>query len=356
VCLAYSTTESGCPPPKRTKSKHVGTFWPRPEPKCPPPGAGTAVSGLPQSWAVSASGDLTPGEFLDLIGAANLIPGPNSTEVALYIGLRQGGWRGFLLAGAAFIGPAMVLVLLCAWAYGRFGTLRPVKWVFGGVAPVVVAVVAHALWAFGKAALRTPLLGLVGAAALVARLAGVSEIPILVGAGLLAIAGGRLPLRGRGLASVELTTAAGLFLFFLKVGAFVYGSGYVLLAFLQRGLVGAGWLTQSQLLDASPWGRPPRGPCSRPRRSSAICSTACPAPWPRPRESFSPRSSWCRPARRSCPACRRVRRPGVFSTTRSALHSPLAAGIAGFAVVLLLARGSAPRGSSWAERSSVWPG
>jgi chromate transporter len=205
-------------------------------------------------------GWLTPGEFLDLIGAANLIPGPNSTEVALYVGLRRGGWRGLLVCGAGFILPAVLLVLCCGWAYVEYGALAPVESVLRGVGPVVVAVVVHALWSFGKAAVRSPLLGLVGATAIVVRLLGVSEIPVLLGAGGLVLVGSRLSVGGRRLFSIEPTAATGLFLFFLKVGAFVYGSGYVLLAFLQSGLVRAGWLTQRQLLDAIAIGQATPGP------------------------------------------------------------------------------------------------
>jgi chromate transporter len=203
---------------------------------------------------------LAPGEFLDLIGAANLIPGPNSTEVALYVGLRHGGWRGLLLSGAGFISPAVLLVLVCAWAYARYGGLPPIEGVLRGVAPVVVAVVVHALWSFGKTAVRTPLLGAIGVAALGARLAGLTEIPVLLGAGIVVLVAGRIRVRSAEVVSLELTSAAGLFLFFLKVGAFVYGSGYVLLAFLQSGLVRAGWLTQRQLLDAIAIGQATPGP------------------------------------------------------------------------------------------------
>ncbi len=203
---------------------------------------------------------LAPGEFLDLVGAANLIPGPNSTEVALYVGLRRGGWRGLLLSGAGFISPAVLLVLGSAWAYQRYGRLPPVEALLHGVTPVVVAVVTHALWSFGRTAVRTPLLGAIGVAAVIARLAGVPEIPVLLGAGLMALIAGGLPSRSVRLGSLELTSAAGLFLFFLKVGAFVYGSGYVLLAFLQSGLVRGGWLTQRELLDAIAIGQATPGP------------------------------------------------------------------------------------------------
>lgn len=206
-------------------------------------------------------GWLSPGEFLDLVGAANLIPGPNSTEVALYVGLREGGWRGFLVSGAAFISPAVILALGCGWAYTHYGGLPPVEGVLRGVAPVVVAVVIYALWSFSRAAVRTPTLAFIGAAAVAVRLAGLTEIPVLLGAGIVAVLANRLP-PGRRLGSIELTSAAGLFLFFLKVGAFVYGSGYVLLAFLEGGLVRNGWLTPRQLLDAVAVGQATPGPVS----------------------------------------------------------------------------------------------
>jgi chromate transporter len=263
------------------KSKPIGTFWPtrtfflRQAVRDPDLGSlfrvflklgwlgfgGPAAHlALMEREIVRDRGWLEPGEFLDLIGAANLIPGPNSTEVALYVGLRRGGWRGLLLSGVGFISPAVLLVLGCAWAYVRFGALPPVEGVLRGVAPVVVAVVVHALWSFGRAAVRSPLLGVIGVTAVAGRFVGMAEIPVLLGAGLLTLVAGRIPVRSRQLPSVELTTAAGLFLFFLKVGAFVYGSGYVLLAFLQSGLVRAGWLTQRQLLDAIAIGQATPGP------------------------------------------------------------------------------------------------
>jgi chromate transporter len=223
-------------------------------------GGPAAHLALMEREIVRDRGWLAPGEFLDLVGAANLIPGPNSTEVALYVGLRRGGWRGLLLSGAGFILPAVLLVLGCAWAYQRYSRLPPVEGLLQGVTPVVVAVVTHALWSFGRTAVRTPLLGAIGVAAVIARLSGVREIPVLLGGGLVALLAGRLAARSGQLRSIELTSAAGLFLFFLKVGAFVYGSGYVLLAFLQSGLVRGGWLTQRELLDAIAIGQATPGP------------------------------------------------------------------------------------------------
>lgn len=225
-------------------------------------GGPAAHLALMEREIVQKRGWLTPGEFLDLVGAANLIPGPNSTEVALFVGLRRAGWRGLLVAGGGFILPAVAMVLGCAWAYGRWGGLAPVEGVLRGVAPVVVALVAAALWSFGRAAIRRLDLALIGAAAVAVRAMGVGEIPILLGAGLLALVAAQLRRRPPPAAAVDLASAAGLFLFFLKVGSFVYGSGYVLLAFLEGGLVRTGWLTERQLLDAVAIGQATPGPVS----------------------------------------------------------------------------------------------
>jgi chromate transporter len=203
---------------------------------------------------------LAPGEFLDLVGAANLIPGPNSTEVALFVGLRRAGWRGLLVAGAGFILPAVLMVLGCAWAYQRWGGLPPVEGALRAMAPVVVALVAAAVWSFARVAVRRADLALLAAVAVAVRAMGIGEIPILLGAGVVALLADRLHRRGLSLPAADLASAAGLFLFFLKVGAFVYGSGYVLLAFLENGLVRTGWLTERQLLDALAIGQATPGP------------------------------------------------------------------------------------------------
>jgi chromate transporter len=318
-------------------------------------GGPAAHLALMEREIVRDRGWLAPGEFLDLIGAANLIPGPNSTEVALYVGLRRGGWRGLLVSGAGFVVPAVLLVLGCAWAYQRYGALPSVEGVLRGVAPIVVAVVVHALWAFGQAAIRTPLLGLVGATAVAVRLAGVSEIPVLLGAGLVVIIGGRIPVRPGRLASIELTTAAGLFLFFLKVGAFVYGSGYVLLAFLQGGLVREGWLTQRQLLDAVAVGQATPGPVFTtatfvgymldgvPGALAATAGIFLPA------FVLVPASAALLPRVQSSPAARsfldgvNVGAVALLAVVaielgRTALRSPIAIAAAGLALVLLLRR------------------
>jgi chromate transporter len=229
---------------------------------------------------------LTKEQFLDLIGAANLIPGPSSTEVALYIGYRQAGGVGLFLAGVCFILPAFLLVMGIAWAYVRFGHLPQVAGVLYGVKPVVIAVVLQALWNLGRTAVKTRLLAGVGLAALVLAFTGVSPLLLLLGAGAL-VGGGRwvkerdreslkplLTLLFLVLALVAVTLLFGsyraasstlglqpLFLVFLKLGSVVYGSGYVLLAFLRADLITQrGWLTSSQLLDAVAVGQVTPGP------------------------------------------------------------------------------------------------
>jgi chromate transporter len=225
-------------------------------------------------------------EFLDLLGATNLIPGPNSTEMAIYIGHRRCGWAGLVVAGVCFILPAMLIVMGCAWAYLRFGNLPQVESVLYGVKPVIIAVVLQALWALGKSAVKTRLLGVVAAGAAIAAFLGVNELVLLGAAGLaVALAGALqkrpssggasfalpLPLLPSALAVAPATATAAaasipfsvwsLFLFFLKVGSVLYGSGYVLLAFLRSDLVERlGWLTEAQLLDAVAVGQITPGP------------------------------------------------------------------------------------------------
>jgi len=222
---------------------------------------------------------LTHEEFLDLLGATNLIPGPNSTEMAIHVGHRRAGGWGLLVAGASFIIPAAGITLAFAWAYQRFGTLPEAEAVLYGVKPVIIAVVAQALWALGRTALKTWTLGIVAAASVAASLLGVAELVVLLAAGVVVVlvAGGSrsraaallppLPFdTGATLAAAGVTTAAGfslgkLFLVFAKIGAVLYGSGYVLLAFLRSDLVERlGWLTEQQLLDAVAVGQVTPGP------------------------------------------------------------------------------------------------
>lgn len=217
---------------------------------------------------------MTRDEFLDLLGAANLIPGPNSTELAIHVGHRQRGWPGLLVAGVSFILPAMVIVTLFAWAYVRYGSLPQVSGILYGVKPVIIAIVLQALWSLGRTAIKTKLLAVVFVAGAVLTLLRVHELIVLFGGGIviagLALVGQREKLRSLSLVTLILLvaetgpTAFGLwwlFLFFLKVGAVLYGSGYVLLAFIRADLVERWhWLTESQLLDAIAVGQVTPGP------------------------------------------------------------------------------------------------
>ena len=216
-------------------------------------------------------------DFLDLLGATNLIPGPNSTEMAIHIGHRRAGWAGLFVAGTCFIVPAVVLVTVIAWAYVRFGSLSVTQGLLVGVKPVIIAVVLQALWGFGKTAVKSTLLGAVGIAAVIASALGVNELLVLLGAGTLMLlvstakqtrSTAIIPLLASSFGSGTATPASiatvglmPLFLFFLKVGAVLFGSGYVLLAFLRADLVERWhWLTESQLLDAVAVGQFTPGP------------------------------------------------------------------------------------------------
>ena len=241
---------------------------------------------------------LTRQEFLDLLGAANLIPGPSSTELAIFIGYRLAGGAGLALAGACFILPAFLMVLAIAWAYVRYGKLPQVGRALYGVKPVVIAILVQAIWNLGRTAIKNRALAVLGTVALIPAALGASPLLVLLGAGLLV--GGWKWSQDRSLASLQplliLSSILGLFaiaplllnlahltpehvgsvgsdrsvghiglsaLFwvFLKVGSVIYGSGYVLLAFLKADLVSQrGWLTQAQLLDAVSIGQVTPGP------------------------------------------------------------------------------------------------
>jgi chromate transporter len=221
-------------------------------------------------------------DFLDLLGAANIIPGPNSTEMAIFIGHRRAGWPGLILAGICFIFPAAAIVTMIAWAYTRYGTLPQANAILYGVKPVILAVVLQALWGLSRSAVKSRLLGTVCVAGILLGFIGVNELTILFVGGLIVAAIARIRNRPKRtsvfslqgaplLMAAHAATAAGsgaatfgllpLFLFFLKVGSVLYGSGYVLLAFLQADLVTRWhWLTESQLLDAIAVGQVTPGP------------------------------------------------------------------------------------------------
>lgn len=218
---------------------------------------------------------LTDQEFLDLLGATNLIPGPNSTEMAIHLGLVRAGWRGLIAAGVCFILPAVLMVLGLAILYVEYQATPTVDWLLFGIKPVVLAIIAQALWLLGRKALKTRTLMVLGGAALGLYLLGVNELVVLFGLGLgymvLVNAAGLVPalLMIGGNTTVATTGADGersvslvhLFLIFLKVGSLLYGGGYVLLAFLQNDLVNRlGWVTEAQLLDAVAIGQLTPGP------------------------------------------------------------------------------------------------
>lgn len=216
--------------------------------------------------------------FLDLLGATNLIPGPNSTELAIHLGYTRARWLGLVVAGSLFILPAALIVLAFAWAYVRWGAVPQVAWLFYGVKPAIVAVVAQALIGLGRRAVKGPGHAAVAIAVVALYFLGVHEIALLFGTGVLATLVAAARLRSTappatllyglpapafvGTVSAGVPYAAGtLFLTFLKIGAVLYGSGYVLLAFLRRDLVSRlGWLSDTQLLDAIAIGQFTPGP------------------------------------------------------------------------------------------------
>ena len=220
--------------------------------------------------------------FLDLLGATYLIPGPNSTEMAIHVGFARAGWPGLVAGGACFILPAMVITLALAAVYARYGLLPQAGWILYGVKPVIIAVVVQAVWSLARRAVATPLAVAVALAVLLLALRGVNEVALLFAAALgvpliraAAAAGGARALAPGSLLALALPGLGGpgpgatggaallwqLALIFLKVGSILFGSGYVLLAFLRPELVErTRWLTDSQLLDAIAIGQLTPGP------------------------------------------------------------------------------------------------
>lgn len=213
-------------------------------------------------------------KFLDLLGMTNLIPGPNSTELAIHIGYVQAGFLGLLVAGSCFILPAALIVGAIAWAYVSFSTLPVATGLLYGVKPVVIAVVLQALIRLFRTAIKTKFLAAIGLIAVVLSFLGVNELIVLFGGGIVAISQGlnrQPPTAVLALTPIVMAQAVktapvsfslwSLFLFFLKVGAVLFGSGYVLLAFLRADLVERWhWLSDAQLLDAIAIGQVTPGP------------------------------------------------------------------------------------------------
>ena len=228
---------------------------------------------------------MTHERFLDMLGVCNLIPGPNSTEMAIHIGQLRAGFAGLVVAGACFILPAAAIVMAIAWMYVRYGTMPQAVGLLYGIKPVIIAVVLQALWGLGRTAIKSRLLAAIAIVSFIAALFDVNDMIVLIGGGVVMMAIRAVENRDAARATLaalptvatrasavkpaaiaaavvavpfSLTT---LFLFFLKVGAVLFGSGYVLLAFLRTDLVDRlRWLSQAQLLDAVAVGQVTPGP------------------------------------------------------------------------------------------------
>lgn len=217
---------------------------------------------------------LTEQEFLDLLGATNLIPGPNSTEMAIHIGQEKGGWRGLIIAGACFIFPAVLIVGFLAWLYKDYGQLPQVQPFIYGIKPAIIAVILGAVFPLAKKSIKSVELAIIGILVLVLSLLNINEIYLMFGAGLLAMLVARIRNRQKikfnGIVSLALlpptvpvllsVSNVNLFLIFLKIGAILYGSGYVLFAFLDTELVTTGFMSRQQLIDAIAVGQFTPGP------------------------------------------------------------------------------------------------
>jgi chromate transporter len=213
--------------------------------------------------------------FLDMLGATYLIPGPNSTEMAIHTGFMRAGLPGLITGGVCFILPAMLIVLFLAWAYMNFGSTPQAQWMFYGIKPVVIAIILQALWDLGHKAVKCWTTAIAGVAVVMLYFVGINEIILLAGAGLAVMlakgAGSKIkhsfPMfslfaaPGIPLIATKIFSLPLLFLIFLKIGSILYGSGYVLLAYLRADLVvRLGWLTDKQLLDAIAIGQLTPGP------------------------------------------------------------------------------------------------
>jgi chromate transporter len=224
---------------------------------------------------VAHRGWLKREDFLDFLGATNLIPGPNSTEMAIHVGRTQAGVSGLIVAGTCFILPASVLVTTLAWAYMRYGSLPQVSGVLYGVKPVVIALIIQAILKLGHTAVKSLWLGLLGLLAAVAVAKGVDGLLVLLGGGTLAGMAYALryseTTRKAGAPAFGLTALFGaanfslpaLFLVFLKIGSILFGGGYVLVALMRSELVARlHWISERQLLDAIAMGQATPGPIS----------------------------------------------------------------------------------------------
>jgi chromate transporter len=244
-------------------------------------GGPAAIIAMMREEVVSRRRWVNDQHFLDLLGATNLIPGPNASEMTMFLGYARAGIPGLIVAGTAFVLPAMLIVLGLAWAYVTYGTTPAVGWLLYGIKPVIIPLIVLALWSLGRRAVTGPATGLVGVAALVLTFLNVVHFVLLMLSGGVVIllvrssrtliqshrAGALVPLPlallGTGLPAASSASLGSLFWIFARIGALMYGSGYVLLAFLQADFVDRrGWLTQQELIDAVAIGQITPGPLS----------------------------------------------------------------------------------------------
>lgn len=198
---------------------------------------------------------LTESEFFDLVGATNLIPGPNSTELAIHVGHKMGGWKGLIIAGISFIFPAFLAVLSLAYLYVQYGSLPDLNSILTGIRPAIMVIVLLALIKFRESAIRNWQEAVIAIFALAGAIAGWNEVFLIFAAGLI------LSVYSNNFTTKLSVGPIDIFLFFLKIGSVLFGSGYVLLAFLQSELVDEKmWLTSSQLLDSVTVGQVTPGP------------------------------------------------------------------------------------------------
>lgn len=326
---------------------------------------------------------LTDEQFLDYIGAVNLIPGPNSTELAIHVGHVRAGWPGLLVAGTSFIVPAALITGIAAWVYVRYGALPEVAAVMYGLEPVVIAIVAQALWILGRVALKGVTLAIVAVIAAAAFLGGLHELVVLAAAG---VAGGLLRVGASGVralyvsslgalsggaAALSAAVPAGapasfglwaLFLLFAKVGSVLFGSGYVLLAFLRADFVDRlGWLTEQQLLDAIAVGQITPGPLFTTATFIGYVLGGTPGAIVATAGIFAPAFLFVAISGPLIPRLRRSRVAGgvldgvnaaslalmavvLWQLARAAVVDPLTAAIFGVSLVLLV----------WLRVSSIW--
>ena len=214
---------------------------------------------------------MTQSHFLDLVGATNLIPGPNSTEMTMHCGHERAGWKGLFIAGICFIFPAVMITGLLAWFYQKYGQIPEVEPFIYGIKPAVIAIIIIAAYRLGKKAVKSTELALLGLITLAACLLGVNEIYALFGSGLLGLIlyylkrsrnsiSVFIPLIWLGPQDMMRLGTLKIFLIFLKVGAILYGSGYVLFAFLDTELVATGLLSRQELIDSIAIGQITPGP------------------------------------------------------------------------------------------------